>query len=108
MTMRRPCALLGKWRLLEADQWDRAYLDLVGPAYTRFDADGRGEMAFGALEAGLECETGVSIIFFSFDGCDEMDPIDGTGSAELTDDGNLEVEISFRSGDEILLKAHRW
>jgi len=108
MTARRPCAVLGKWRLTEADQWDRDYLDLVEPAYIRFDADGRGEMVFGALQAGLECETAVSIIFFDFEGCDEMTPIRGTGNAELAEDGSLEVEISFHLGDAILLKAQRW
>ncbi|CAO3357807.1 hypothetical protein [Azospirillum palustre] len=68
----------------------------------------RGEMVFGALQAGLEGETGVSIIFFDFEGSDEMTPIRGTGTAELTEDGSLEVEISIHHGDEIQLKAHRW
>jgi hypothetical protein len=108
MTVRRPCAVLGKWRLTEADLWGRDYLDLSEAAYIRFDEDGRGEMVFGALQAGLDCETGTSIIFFSLEGCDEMDPIRGTGNAELAEDGSLEVEISFHFGDEILLKAHRW
>ena len=108
MTTRRPCKVLGKWRLIEAGQWDRAYLDLVEPAYIRFDADGRGEMVFGALQAGLDCETGVSIIFFDFEGCDEMDPIRGTGNAELAEDGCLDVEISFYLGDEMQFKAQRW
>ena len=100
--------MLGKWRLTEAGQGDRAYLDLVEPAYIRFDADGRGEMVFGALQAGLACETGVSIIFFDFEGDDEMTPICGTGTAEVAEDGSLEVEISIHHGDEIQLKAHRW
>ncbi len=108
MTARRPCKVLGKWRLTEADQWDREYLDMLEPAYIRFDEDGRGEMIFGALRAGLECETGVSIIFFDFEGYDEMDPIRGTGDAELAEDGSLDVEIRFHLGDESQLKAHRW
>lgn len=108
MTAARRCKVLGKWRLIEADQWDRAYLDLVEPAYIRFDVDGRGEMVFGALHAGLECETGVSTIFFDFEGSDEMTPIRGTGSVELAEDGSLEVEISIHHGNEIQLKAHRW
>ncbi|MCM8735778.1 hypothetical protein M5E06_33445 [Azospirillum sp. A1-3] len=108
MTAARRCKVLGKWRLIEADQWDRAYLDLVEPAYIRFDVDGRGEMVFGALQAGLECETGVSTIFFDFEGSDEMTPIRGTGTVELAEDGSLEVEISIHHGDEIQLKAHRW
>lgn len=108
MTARRPSALLGKWRLTEADQWDRAYLDLIEAAYIRFDEGGRGELVFGALRAGLDCETGRSVIFFTFEGHSVMDPIRGTGSAKLADDGSLEVEIGFHHGDEIELKAQRW
>ena len=108
MTAARRCKVLGQWRLTEADQWDRPYLDMSGPAYIRFDEDGGGKMAFGALEAGLECETGVSIIFFDFEGDDDMHPIRGNGTAELAEDGSLEVEISINHGDEIQLKAHRW
>ncbi|PWC56524.1 hypothetical protein [Azospirillum sp. TSO22-1] len=108
MTAARRCKVLGKWRLTEADQWDRAYLDLVEPAYIRFDEDGRSEMVFGALQADLGCETGVSIIFFDFEGNDEMTSIHGTGTAELAEDESLEVEISIHHGDEILIKAHRW
>ena len=32
--------LLGKWRIVEMELWDRDFLDLVEPAYIRFDAQG--------------------------------------------------------------------
>jgi hypothetical protein len=108
MISRKPCAVLGKWRITSADLWDTDYLDLVESAYIRFDEGGHGEMAFGALQAGLECETAVSIIFFSFEGSDEMDPVRGTGTAELAEDGTLDIEIAYHYGDEAQLKAHRW
>jgi hypothetical protein len=50
------CYLLGKWRIIEADTWDCDYLDLVQPAYIVFGKNGRGEFAFGAIEATLELE----------------------------------------------------
>lgn len=65
-------------------------------------------MVSGALQAGLEYETGVSIIFFEFEGSDEMTRIRGTGTAELAEDGSLEIEISIHQGDEMQIKAHRW
>ena len=34
------CQLLGKWRIIEADIWDRDYLDLVQPAYIEFGKNG--------------------------------------------------------------------
>lgn len=58
--------------------------------------------------AGLGCETGVSIIFLDFEGCDEMTFICSTRAAGLAEDGNLEVEISIHHGDEFQPKARRW
>ena len=49
------CRLIGRWRIVEADLWDRAHLDLCGPARLTITAQS-GEIAFGALEAGLEVE----------------------------------------------------
>src|SRR5262245_50290118 len=46
--------LLGKWRITKADIWDRDYLDLVQPAYIEFGPNGRGEFAFGAMQATME------------------------------------------------------
>ena len=37
-----------------------------------------------------------------------MDPVRGTGTAELAEDGILEVEVSYHHGDEAQLKARRW
>jgi len=47
--------LAGKWRIVETAAWDKQHLDLCGPAYIEIDAEGRGDMAFGALEAALDC-----------------------------------------------------
>ncbi len=35
--------------------WRRDHLDLCGPAFLQIDATGRGDMAFGALEAARDC-----------------------------------------------------
>ena len=45
--------LIGRWRIVEADIWDRANLNLRGPAAIMITDRGQGETAFGALEAGL-------------------------------------------------------
>ncbi len=51
--MRAPagCKLVGRWRVVEADIWDRDYLDLCGAAAIVISDDGRGEIAFGAMQA---------------------------------------------------------
>ena len=45
------------WRIVEADLWDRDYLDLVEPACITFGEDGHGEIAFGALQAASNSNT---------------------------------------------------
>jgi len=101
------CQVVGRWRIVEADLWDRDYLDLVEPATMRIGADGRGEIAFGAMQASLDLEYGRSTVFFTWAGFDEMDEVSGSGSAELLDDGSLEIEFAYYLGDEALLKAER-
>jgi hypothetical protein len=36
------CRLVGRWRIVEADLWDRDYLDLVAAAIMTLGADGHG------------------------------------------------------------------
>jgi hypothetical protein len=101
------CQLIGRWRIVEADLWDRDHLDLVGPARLIIQADGHGELAFGALQASLDLEYSRSVVFFTWVGVDEMDEVSGAGSAELLDDGSLEIEFAYHLGDEAILKAKR-
>ena len=101
------CELIGRWRIVEADIWDRDYLDLCGPATITIAGDGHGEIAIGALQASLDIEYGRSSVGFTWEGCDEMDQVQGDGSAELLDDGTIEIEFAYRNGDEAVLKAKR-
>jgi hypothetical protein len=101
------CQLIGRWRIVEADLWGRDYLDLVEPAYIAFARNGQGEFAFGAVSATMELEYASRIIFFRWSGFDEGDEITGSGSAELDDDGTIEIEISPHDGDAAVLKARR-
>lgn len=107
MTAPMDCRLLGRWRIVEADLWDRDYLDLVEPAMLVIHEDGHGEIAFGAMQAGLDLEYGRSVVFFTWVGFDEMDEVGGSGSAELLEDGTLEIEFDYNLGDEAVLKAER-
>jgi len=65
------------------------------------------EIAFGAMEAGLEVEYARDSIGFRWAGCDEGDEVQGDGTAELLDDGTIEIEFAYDSGDEAVLKAKR-
>jgi hypothetical protein len=81
-------------------------LDLCGPATLTITARG-GEIAFGALQAGLEVEYARDSIGFRWAGSDEGDQVEGEGTAELPDDDMIEIEFAYDNGDEAVLKAKR-
>ena len=60
------CLLIGRWRMTGADLWDRDHLDLLEPAMMVIDADGHGEIAFGALQAGPDLGYSQSIVHFTW------------------------------------------
>lgn len=95
MTTPAGCQLIGRWRIVEADLWDRDYLDLDGPATITIGAGNHGEIAFGAMQACLELGYGPSMVFFTWVGFDEMDEVTGDGHAELLDDGSIETPSSI-------------
>lgn len=108
MTARRRHSLVGRWRIVETNLWDKDYLDMLGPAHITFQANGRGEFAFGCVNATFDCDHTARSVSFSWTGFDENDEVSGDGSADLDDDGTLEGEISFHNGDEAELKARRF
>ncbi|BDV39051.1 hypothetical protein [Methylocystis bryophila] len=87
------CKLVCRWRSVEADIWERAYLDLCGSATIVISTHGRGEIGFGAPQATLDVEYGPPSIAFTRIGSDEMDEVSGDGSAELLDDGSTDIEF---------------
>ena len=105
MTRRADRQLVGRWRIVEADLWEQDFLDLLGPAMLTIRADGHGEIAFGAVQAGLDVDYALSMVFFTWAGSDDMHEVTGAGSAELLDDGSLEIEFAYHLGDEAILKA---
>lgn len=106
MTMKHH-RLIGRWRIVEADLWERAHLDLCGPARLVVRANGSGEIAFGALQASFDIDYGPDEIGFTWAGFDEMTEVSGAGSAELQDDGSVTIEFEYHLGDEAILKAVR-
>ena len=91
----------GRWRIVEMEQWDQEFVDLVSPGYITFTRDGRGELHFGAVDVILDWRVGAAgnRVDFSFDGFDEGDEVSGRGWAELHG-GKLTGRIAFNFGDE--------
>jgi hypothetical protein len=107
MSARAGCHIIGRWRIVAADLWDRDYLDLVEPAYLQIGDDGRAEFALGAAQGSGELEYAKTAVFFRWQGCDEGDEISGDASAELQGDGTIEIELSYDNGDDATLIGRR-
>jgi hypothetical protein len=64
-----------------------------------------GEIAFGALQAGLDLGYSPSTVSFTWIGDDDRHEVSGEGFAELLDDGSIEITFAYHDGDEAILKA---
>lgn len=101
------CVLIGRWRVVEADIWDRDYLDLSGPAIMTIGADNHAEIAFDAMQATLQIGYSPSMVFFTWTGFDEMDELSGDGDAKFIDDRTIEITFAYNIGDEAIIEAIR-
>ena len=99
--------LKGKWRIIEMEAWDKAFLDLARPSYFLF-GETSSEFAFGCVAGSFGGVGESDAIAFDWDGADEMDEACGDGWADLQDDGSLVGEITFHNGDESGFIARRW
>jgi hypothetical protein len=86
------CEILGRWRIVAADQWDREYLDLVEPAFIRFDRDGLHTPARSCSSPSRELTKAMRSA--------------APGRPNLLRTA-LEIELSFHNGDDAVLKAKR-
>jgi hypothetical protein len=89
-------SIVGDWRIVEMEQWDREYMDMEVRAFIRFRKDGSGEFQFGLVSGSLDCRSTV----FTWEGQDEMDHASGQGWAMLEQGKVLKGRILFHGGDE--------
>jgi hypothetical protein len=59
------------------------------------------------LEVGLQVEYARDSIGFHWAGCEEGDEVDGEGTAELLDDGALEIDSNTETATKPSLKPKR-
>ncbi len=98
----------GKWRLIEMEQWDQEFIDLVEPGFISFTKGGAGEMRFGAVSLHLDWVSGDDgKAEFSFEGLDEMDEVSGRGWAKIVT-GRLTGLIKFHQGEKSGFHAEPW
>ncbi len=80
--------VIGRWRITEMDNWDQDAVDLSGPGFIEFSADGFGELGFIAVSGELDWRDadpgGRLAVEFSWQGSDEGDEASGRGWAALS------------------------
>jgi len=77
------CRLIGRWRIFEADIWDRGFRNLCGAEPLTITAQG-AEIAFGAMEAGLQVEYARDSIGFRWAGRGEGDEVHTASDPQRT------------------------
>ncbi len=103
--------IAGSWRIVEMDLWDREAIDLIGPAFIKFNADGTGHFRFIAVEGYLDCRDAERAdqprVDFTWEGNDDGARASGRGWVQLEADGSLRGHIFFHAGDDSGLRAVR-
>lgn len=101
--------LLGKWKIIDSEQWSPEMLDMDGDASIEIEKDGFGILNFCAVEADIDYRypnDEDDKTEFSFSGNDDDDPVCGRGWLKLQ--GNkLKVQIYFHRGMESWFEAKR-
>jgi len=101
--------LVGSWRIVEMDLWDRDAVELLGPAFIEFRADGTGSFRFIAVEGNLDCSYDQSPrgarVEFTWEGDDDGSHVLGRGCAEVEPNGSLNGCIFFHLGDDSGFRA---
>jgi len=86
-------AFAGRWRIVEMDNWDSDFLDLVEEAYLTFEGKSDGEIAFSALKGFLDVRYGAR---------------DGSACAEFSWEGRERSRLRSRMGYPRHCGQARW
>jgi len=107
-------AFAGTWEITWTDVWLKDALDLIQPAFIRFektlDSD-QGEFAMIAMRGGLDCWYGLRdgrpVVEFSWQGDDEGEERCGRGWAVLENGTKLRGRLFIHCGDNSEFVAER-
>ena len=101
-------AFVGRWRIVEMEQWDRDYIDMEEPGQITFEEKGMGGFHFGCVDAQLDWRYDPSLdrVDFTFEGSAEGDQVNGRGWAKI-DGKQMAGLIAFHLGEESGFKARK-
>lgn len=104
-------AFSGSWHIVETELWDQDALDLVQPAFIKFDDESVGSLGMIVIGAGLDCRFGTRdgkpLVEFTFDGDDDGHPCNGRGWGVIDVDGKLRGRLFLHLGDDSDFVAER-
>jgi hypothetical protein len=106
-----PPDLVGRWRIVEMDRWDRDAIELLGTGFFEINHDDTGRFGFIAVEGWMDCRplhaAGGTGVEFTWEGSDECDHACGRGIVSPQADGSLRGHIYFHRGEDSAFRADR-
>ncbi len=101
-----PSEYCGWWRITQTSQWGKNDIDIIGTALISLTGYG-DQLRMFVLLASVNCKPNKTGVSFTWRGAWEYDPVSGTGSVKLRDDGRLAGRIKIKNGDESTFIAER-
>ena len=102
----------GRWHIVEMDQWDEDFLDLIEEVHLTFEGAASGVIAFGAVKGFLDVRydtrDGSACAEFSWEGYDDKNPRSGRGWVTLVTAGRLVGHFYIHKGDDSGFVCHRY
>lgn len=99
---------VGRWHITSVEGWEKADIDLLGPASIEFDRRGNGKFQLiavtGDIDYRLSVKTDGPVIEWSWIGDDDGSEISGRGWAHRQGD-RLAGEIFVHRGEEFAFEA---
>ena len=98
--------LIGKWRIIEMEQWEQDFVDAEMEGYIEFLENSTGEFHFGYVHGYMNCRylKNGTTVDFSWEGNDEMDEAWGNGNATI-ENGMILGNLIFGGGDKSWFKG---
>ena len=100
----------GTWDVVSSPDFDDDYLHMEVSPYVRLRQEGdriEGEYHLGLQTGDVDGRLkGDDRVVFSFEGMDEMDPVNGAGTATLKGD-RLIFKLMYHYGDEYTFECER-
>ncbi|WP_431710454.1 hypothetical protein [Glutamicibacter uratoxydans] len=101
--------LVGRWRIIEMDEYARSDVDAVEPGYIRFVSGLHGDFAYGSVHGWMDCQAiekdGLPGFEFTWEGVQGDDQVHGRGWAYLVDEHEIAGHIYIHLGENVAFRA---